>query len=430
MCYVASDTAGDKAERRTRDVAALLGVADFVYAQPVVHERSSNNEVGDGLLIVGQLGAVLQVKARDPEIGLRDSEAKAERVVRKFIDVAARQGSGSKRTIQKYQGWGQPLQALPVRAFEFAGDLRRDFALDLSMDCGLWPTIVVVDHPADPQFEVDSPPGVFCISLSDWEWLLWQIRSVSGLLYYVERTLAAGLPTVFGAEHLRFSLVCQADSASSAHSSRAQPWFSTAAVEDPVGVDLYRDLIAKLWHGQSQHGKPLVPAEIRTIAAFLDDAPTAHQATIGRWVLSKRSELDETGQTGSGNAVFNDRLFVYMCGTSRTWPDHGAWEAELGTLTLVRLLHWRESRGGSTTALGIGVREVDGGVAYTYVYVSEPVNVPSDIRAHIEWNYGITNLAHGHTYLPKPGRNDPCPCGGGTKYKRCHGAPGKPTPTT
>jgi SEC-C motif domain protein len=22
----------------------------------------------------------------------------------------------------------------------------------------------------------------------------------------------------------------------------------------------------------------------------------------------------------------------------------------------------------------------------------------------------------------KPGRNDPCPCGSGTKYKRCHGA--------
>ena len=23
--------------------------------------------------------------------------------------------------------------------------------------------------------------------------------------------------------------------------------------------------------------------------------------------------------------------------------------------------------------------------------------------------------------LPRPGRNDPCPCGSGQKYKRCHG---------
>ena len=24
--------------------------------------------------------------------------------------------------------------------------------------------------------------------------------------------------------------------------------------------------------------------------------------------------------------------------------------------------------------------------------------------------------------LPKVGRNDPCPCGSGKKYKKCHGA--------
>jgi uncharacterized protein len=24
--------------------------------------------------------------------------------------------------------------------------------------------------------------------------------------------------------------------------------------------------------------------------------------------------------------------------------------------------------------------------------------------------------------LPTPGRNDPCPCGSGKKYKKCHGA--------
>jgi uncharacterized protein YecA (UPF0149 family) len=24
--------------------------------------------------------------------------------------------------------------------------------------------------------------------------------------------------------------------------------------------------------------------------------------------------------------------------------------------------------------------------------------------------------------IPPPGRNDPCPCGSGKKYKKCHGA--------
>lgn len=27
---------------------------------------------------------------------------------------------------------------------------------------------------------------------------------------------------------------------------------------------------------------------------------------------------------------------------------------------------------------------------------------------------------------PEPGRNDPCPCGSGLKYKRCHGDPSQP----
>ena len=26
--------------------------------------------------------------------------------------------------------------------------------------------------------------------------------------------------------------------------------------------------------------------------------------------------------------------------------------------------------------------------------------------------------------IPKVGRNDPCPCGSGRKYKKCHGRPG------
>jgi uncharacterized protein len=27
-----------------------------------------------------------------------------------------------------------------------------------------------------------------------------------------------------------------------------------------------------------------------------------------------------------------------------------------------------------------------------------------------------------HRTGPKPGRNDPCPCGSGLKFKKCHGA--------
>jgi SEC-C motif-containing protein len=38
-------------------------------------------------------------------------------------------------------------------------------------------------------------------------------------------------------------------------------------------------------------------------------------------------------------------------------------------------------------------------------------------RSDGRWYY-----VDGVVELPKAGRNDPCPCGSGMKYKRCHGA--------
>jgi SEC-C motif-containing protein len=38
-------------------------------------------------------------------------------------------------------------------------------------------------------------------------------------------------------------------------------------------------------------------------------------------------------------------------------------------------------------------------------------------RSEGRWYY-----VDGVVELPKAGRNDPCPCGSGMKYKRCHGA--------
>ena len=66
---VTANTAGDAAERRARHAAATLGVADFVYTQPVVHTGSGVREVGDGLLVCSGRGAIIQVKARDPRPG-------------------------------------------------------------------------------------------------------------------------------------------------------------------------------------------------------------------------------------------------------------------------------------------------------------------------------------------------------------------------
>jgi hypothetical protein len=52
------------------------------------------------------------------------------------------------------------------------------------------------------------------------------------------------------------------------------------------------------------------------------------------------------------------------------------------------------------------------------------------MRQAIEQGVGIFGRPHqedevGPESSPKVGRNDPCPCGSGLKYKRCHGSAAK-----
>jgi SEC-C motif-containing protein len=55
----------------------------------------------------------------------------------------------------------------------------------------------------------------------------------------------------------------------------------------------------------------------------------------------------------------------------------------------------------------------------------EHVEAGRFVREGGEWRYAGTVEAKGQTFrreAPKVGRNDPCPCGSGKKYKRCCGA--------
>jgi preprotein translocase subunit SecA len=73
------------------------------------------------------------------------------------------------------------------------------------------------------------------------------------------------------------------------------------------------------------------------------------------------------------------------------------------------------------------IREAEGEVAESR---RAPVALPSR-RAAGNVNYSYGAAASGgqdarvetvQRNAPKVGRNDPCPCGSGKKYKKCHGA--------
>ena len=82
------DPPGTAAEAATRDAAAVWGLPDFVYRGQRERTGSGSRELGDGLLVVGDLGVVVQVKCR--EAPGRDAD-RERRWILKNVGIALRQ---------------------------------------------------------------------------------------------------------------------------------------------------------------------------------------------------------------------------------------------------------------------------------------------------------------------------------------------------
>jgi hypothetical protein len=168
---------GHAVEEDVRQIVAKLGVSDFVYTVPLLARGSGSREVGDALLISNGLGAVLQVKSRDPDGRAEDGAtwlaSRGER--------AYRQGKGSLRSIANRRAAGETIHAIPVRAASWSDADRELARLSLDMDVSDWPIIVIVDHPS---LDGVSPlhDDAFWITTTDWLWLNQALRSVTAVL--------------------------------------------------------------------------------------------------------------------------------------------------------------------------------------------------------------------------------------------------------
>src|ERR1022692_1910823 len=90
---------GHAVEDDVRQIAARLGVADFVYTVPQLAKGGASREVGDALLVSNGRGAILQVKSRQPnsrpEDGAMWLSTRGEK--------AYRQGKGTRRQVGEQQ---------------------------------------------------------------------------------------------------------------------------------------------------------------------------------------------------------------------------------------------------------------------------------------------------------------------------------------
>jgi hypothetical protein len=95
------------------------------------------------------------------------------------------------------------------------------------------------------------------------------------------------------------------------------------------------------------------------------------------------------------------------------------WNTDLGTLAWVRADEVNRQGGTISSVLAVGHVVGDDFIDYRYIYAEPPPDVPEDLRRTVPHHYGMIDLAAGTATEVKAGRNDPCPCGSGLKFKFC-----------
>lgn len=232
-------------EEQVRDIAAHLGVADFVYAAPPVRKGVALREAsGDGLLVVGTRGAILQVKARDPRKARNDSEERARSWIRKNACKAIKQGRGTKRELARRQSSGSPISVFPVRAARLERETRQRYLHSISQDIREWPVIIAIDHPQAPEVDLGFIPGVVSFTFEDWREIQLRLRSTSAMIKYVTRALQNEHHVPLGREGERYAAMRAADEElAAASSSSMQPYLAHPERYDELGTDIFHKVL-------------------------------------------------------------------------------------------------------------------------------------------------------------------------------------------
>jgi hypothetical protein len=187
---------GTGAETAAHAAAATWGMPDFVFESAHVSKGSGRRELGDRLLLAGQRGAVVQIKART-------IAPKADAEERVWIQkVAAKAMKQAKGTVRQ-------LRLLPAEMVNGRGRV-----LTVEADAYEWIAVFLLDHDQVPAGTVASwePIGMPAIALTrrDWDFLFDHLRSTTAVLGYLFR--AAAEPAIaLGDEPVRYYEFAAAD---------------------------------------------------------------------------------------------------------------------------------------------------------------------------------------------------------------------------
>lgn len=282
---------GLAAEWVTLSVAAAWGLPDFVFHPAKVAKGTATRELGDGTILLGQQGLVLQSKSRGTD-QLREEQGERN-WLSKNMTKAGKQAAGTVRSLRQ-----QPAELLNGR-----GRSIRVNGNDYS-----WIGVVLIDHP-------DVPAAVTTLTSSgdlpvvtllrrDWEFLFDQLRSVHAVAQYLRRVVDDDDPPL-GQESLRYYELAQLD-------EETPPLPMTPALLSTGGRQESLPLLPKTPAGsddQRAHGLYRVlledvatttlddemrePDRLRVLAE-LDKLEVASRTSLGQHLITMLEDLADT----------------------------------------------------------------------------------------------------------------------------------------
>ena len=282
---------GEAAEVATHDAAAVWGLPDFVYLPEIRRVGSGTRELGDGFIIVGDLGIVVQVKGR--EIPSSDPERERNWLV-KNAAAALDQGAGTIRA----------LGAGPVTLTNLRG---REVQIDASRY--RWFVVAVLDHP-DPPDGVTATVGEarypsVVLLRRDWEFVFDQLKSTHAVAGYFERV--AGEDLALGEEPVRYYDLAQ-DDADTAPGPLPEEWtgigtsvstpmlpMAPAAHDDRQAHAMFRTILEDI---AITTLRKATEAQRLAVLAELDRLPVKERDGIGRFLLNALRQVTEEDRGG------------------------------------------------------------------------------------------------------------------------------------
>jgi hypothetical protein len=372
-----SESPGADAERRAREIAALFGVPDFVYRPLLERKGSTNREISDGMVICGEDGLIMQVKAR--EAPGRDTPERAERWIRKSAQAARRQAEGTRRRL---------AQSRSVTFTSLRGYTRTLGAIEG------WSAVVVIDHPsAPPQIQLPQSADTLWIAIGDWHELHDRLRSTAAVIAYVKRALESGLHPPLGGEAGRYLALARADAAANGGPSSV-PMLPIGVLEpqDALYAAVIDDLIEMVW---PQDG-PIPwrePDDYRAIVERLDRIPPAMRARLGRKIVATLEEAIATEDRRSFLLydTSQEARILFVCDVVGDGEREDRLMGEITLLASVRQHQALESGADpNSVTLAIGIFNAgERGRRYSFAFIGSPPVVPDDLREQIERDYGI-----------------------------------------